>query len=238
MGSARTFPAALAARARVSSCCARTWVSADAAADLSAAVGPKIYKELLTLWDAKQLPSDATMSAYLLREKDFNRNTVGDFLKDFRANIQFTKLASSASMPSSASEQEAANGKSKIALGQLVQWESGGVLQFAAPRRVTGLSEDGKFAIVEGSGAGLPVGEITVIEGKPSPGGPQQPAQQMRQQSDPKTHVFRQDVYNFANGGSAILQWPEGMSKEDFEEFKSWIDLQLRKLARASSADK
>lgn len=44
---------------------------------------------------------------------------------------------------------------------------------------------------------------------------------------------FKQDVYNFADGGQVILQWPEGMSPESFEEFKDWIALELRKISRA-----
>lgn len=49
---------------------------------------------------------------------------------------------------------------------------------------------------------------------------------------------FKQDVYNFADGGQVILQWPEGMSRESFEEFEDWIELQVRKIARASGATK
>lgn len=45
---------------------------------------------------------------------------------------------------------------------------------------------------------------------------------------------FKQDVYNFADGGQVILQWPEGMSKESFAEFQDWIALQVRKIARAT----
>ena len=47
MGSLRTLPAALAARARVSSFLARTCVSADAAADFSAVVERGSLKTLL-----------------------------------------------------------------------------------------------------------------------------------------------------------------------------------------------
>lgn len=53
-------------------------------------------------------------------------------------------------------------------------------------------------------------------------------------QPDVKPLASRQDVYNFADGGHVILQWPEGMSKESYAEFEDWIELQLRKIARAS----
>lgn len=50
------------------------------------------------------------------------------------------------------------------------------------------------------------------------------------------TKSFKQDVYHFSDGGQVILQWPEGMSKESFEEFKDWIALEMRKICRAVSS--
>jgi hypothetical protein len=34
--------------------------------------------------------------------------------------------------------------------------------------------------------------------------------------------------------GQVILQWPEKMSQESYDEFVDWIELQLRKIARLS----
>jgi hypothetical protein len=45
---------------------------------------------------------------------------------------------------------------------------------------------------------------------------------------------FKQDVYTLGNEGQVILQWPEKMSQESYDEFVDWIDLQLRKIARLS----
>lgn len=64
-----------------------------------AAISPKIYAELLSHWKPDNLPSDATISTYLLREKDFNRYTVDAFIKDFKANIQYAGLTSSDNIP-------------------------------------------------------------------------------------------------------------------------------------------
>lgn len=50
------------------------------------------------------------------------------------------------------------------------------------------------------------------------------------------THAFKQDVYNFADGGQVILQWPEGMTADSFQEFEEWIDMQKRKIKKASGA--
>jgi hypothetical protein len=42
----------------------------------------------------------------------------------------------------------------------------------------------------------------------------------------------KQDGF-WVDEGQVVLQWPDGMSKESYEDFKDWIDLQLRKIGRA-----
>src|SRR5690606_15184062 len=51
-------------------------------------------------------------------------------------------------------------------VGDLVQWESQGALQFPTPRRVRLVSEDGNWVAVEGIEKGLPMDEI-LVEGAP-----------------------------------------------------------------------
>jgi hypothetical protein len=51
-----------------------------------------------------------------------------------------------------------------VRVGDHVQWTSQGVAQFAPPRRVTSVSPDGQWAFVEGSGTGLPVGQLTATK--------------------------------------------------------------------------
>src|SRR5450759_3542398 len=58
----------------------------------AAARAPKINNELLAKWPPNSLPSDQTIKVYLLREKDFNPNTVDSFIKDFRATVRYAKL--------------------------------------------------------------------------------------------------------------------------------------------------
>lgn len=57
-----------------------------------AALSPKVYSDLLTKWPAASLPSDHTISVYLIREKHFNQKAVPDFLKNFRATVTFAEL--------------------------------------------------------------------------------------------------------------------------------------------------
>lgn len=48
-----------------------------------------------------------------------------------------------------------------VRVGDRVQWTSQGAAQFAPPRRVTAVSPDGQWIFVEGSGTGLPAGQVT-----------------------------------------------------------------------------
>jgi len=53
-------------------------------------------------------------------------------------------------------------------VGDYVQWEPKGVMQFVVPQRVAKISDDGAFAFVEDSSTGLPIGEL-VLQDKPAP---------------------------------------------------------------------
>ena len=43
---------------------------------------------------------------------------------------------------------------------------------------------------------------------------------------------FNQDVYTLGSEGKVILQWPEKISQESYEELSDWMELQLKKIAR------
>ena len=47
-------------------------------------------------------------------------------------------------------------------VGDLIQWEAGGVLKFEAPRRVRMVSQDGQWVVVDNSETGIPMSEVTV----------------------------------------------------------------------------
>ncbi|MFA6312316.1 MAG: hypothetical protein WCV99_11100 [Sterolibacterium sp.] len=46
------------------------------------------------------------------------------------------------------------------------------------------------------------------------------------------TTGFRQDVFSL-DEGPIVLRWPEKLSAESYEDFESWIQLQLRKIKRS-----
>jgi hypothetical protein len=116
-------------------------------------------------------------------------------------------------------------------VGDSVQWESQGALQFDKPRKITGFSEDRTYAFIEGSNAGIPVKQLQGVDGAPSP-----KPQVERVVIEPPKAGFRREVFAL-EGGEAILQWPAQLSAESFQDLQDWLKLILRKAERASKAD-
>jgi len=55
----------------------------------------------------------------------------------------------------------------EVKIGDNVQWTSQGTDQFTEPKKIKSISEDGKYAFVEGSDTGIPIDELSVTEIKP-----------------------------------------------------------------------
>lgn len=127
---------------------------------------PKIYTELLTKY-GEELPSDSTLTYYLRKEKDFNPKTVDAFIKDFRKSLSFA--GGPIDTPNGKNADEAA-GDASVEIGDFVQWESNGVLQFPTPRKVVAKQEhEGRWWVqVDGSATGVPLDELTVVT-RPAP---------------------------------------------------------------------
>ena len=47
---------------------------------------------------------------------------------------------------------------------------------------------------------------------------------------------FRQDVFSL-DDGQVILRWPEKMSASSYEDFKDWIEIQVRKIGRSVKSE-
>jgi hypothetical protein len=49
----------------------------------------------------------------------------------------------------------------------------------------------------------------------------------------PPPSGFKQDVFTLSEG-DVVLRWPEGLSKESFDDFKDWLEVMQKKIARAA----
>jgi hypothetical protein len=145
-----------------------------------AAISPKIYADLLTRWPVNELPSDASLQHYLVKDKGFNPTTVVQFIKDLRATLEFANLTEQDAVIPSQSVEERASPPTNP----------------------------------------LPAPIAEAIERTRVPTPPQ---------------GFKQDTFSL-DEGQVVLQWPAKMSAESYQDFKDWIELQMRKIARAVEA--
>ncbi|MDP3091960.1 MAG: hypothetical protein Q8N04_14890 [Nitrospira sp.] len=187
-----------------------------------AALRPKIHNTLWKRWGT-DLPSDENVQHALIFEWSFNENIVRDFLREYKDTILFSKLTDSDTISTNSGDKE------EIVVGDYVQWESSGGIQFEA-KRVTGFSGDGAFAFVEGTNTGFPLDELSKVQAL-NPGSEKGKFVQPIKSLPPKVGM-NSDTFTL-DEGQVILQWPAKMSHESYEDFKSWLDLVARKAKRA-----
>lgn len=128
---------------------------------------PKINQEVLSKWPPHELPSNPTLRYFLLREKGFNDGAVDGYIETLRASVKFAGLDVEGNMSGGGDESQYKKPpKDEPEIGDLVQWEVGGVLRLESPRRVRAKQEhEGSWWIfVEDSETGIPMDEVSVIE--------------------------------------------------------------------------
>jgi hypothetical protein len=195
-----------------------------------AAVAPSIYAELIEQFRDTNLPNDDTLAGELIAYKGFNPNSVKEFLKAFRETMDFAGLSDLSVLGSEKKADEAP----AVKVGDYVQWEPKGILQFQEPRRVRDL-KDG-FVFVDDSPVGMPIADVTIQEAPASPLKPHivTPAQRVSTNSGGSA-TMRQDVFSVTEG-DLVLSWPTRLSLESIEEVKDWLKIAERKIARSLAA--
>jgi hypothetical protein len=202
------------------------------------ALKPKAIATYWTRWSADR-PIDPICLDELILKAGYTESAATTFLRVYDDTIAFAGLQESDTFdPDTGSDEDAPVSHAKPSaptvarpkIGDAVRWESAGVVQFAA-RRVLGLSPDGAYAFVEGSATGIPVKEITVVEHLSSAPPASVPAA-MPDSVAPTFVGLKQDTFTL-DEGPVVLQWPSKLSETSYEDFKDWIELQLRKIKRS-----
>lgn len=190
------------------------------AAIQEAAKKPAIYRDVLAQY-ADGLPSDAAFKDFLILKKKFNPDSVDTFIRVFKATMEFAKLTPGAYTPI-----ETENPSVPV-IGDYVQWESQGVLQFEVPRKVTYVSPDGAYVMVEGSATGIPMEQVAKAD---APTGGTNPNLLHIPAMKPLPGIAR-EVFSLGEG-EAILQWPTTLNADGIEDLEAWLALVVKKLKR------
>jgi len=126
----------------------------------AAAIKPKIIREMVAEYpDGKA--SVENLRHYLV-SREYNPNAVSDIIKVYKDALTYINLDKD--IKPEADEPEVDD---KVEVGDLIQWESAGVLQFPIPKRVRAIQEfDGEeWVFVDESETGIPMSEA-IIETK------------------------------------------------------------------------
>jgi hypothetical protein len=203
-----------------------------------AVLEPSIYRELIDKHRESGWPANEVVASELETYKGFIKKAAIALVEDLKDSLEFSGLSSEGALVSK-DEEETPLDRPRI--GEFVQWESQGILQFQEPKRIREISEDGEWAFVEGSNTGVPMAELTAT----SPPAVLELPRPVRvdHPPSPKTIVgvrnetpMRQDVFSLAEG-QVMMQWPSVLSRESFEDITDWLKILERKIGRSVSEE-
>ncbi len=201
----------------------------------NAALSPKWYEYCWKKWGPDMPPA---MKHNLLVEHGFVESTVESFLKDYRATIAYAGLLDDKLFGTDKESED--EGKNSYNIGDWVQWESRGVLQMPAAKKLTHFSPKGDFAFVEGCLTGIPVGELIAAE----PAEPDEPlkplsifAPLVKKTVAQGGSKMETQTFALPEGITGQFQWPSTISKEAFEDFEYQLEGLRRSLSRAVRKD-
>lgn len=210
-----------------------------------AAISPDIFQELLEQYRTSGLPSDSSLKSEMIAVKKFNPAVVDGLIRDFRDTLEFAGLSDLKVLDlSSRAVDRPADLPMSLKIGDYVQWESNGQLQFVDPRIIREFSADGKWAFVAGSATGLPTEELTKMEATNTEiQSPHTPPPQMRSAppqppaSTPKGSQMRSYSWALSGDFNAKMElFGEAATEEDIDALKDYVDITIRALKRSLKA--
>jgi hypothetical protein len=141
---------------------------------LEAGMSPQIFKDLRTRFPDHV--SEDSLRSYLIRE-GFQNIAISPVMNAFFETFRFleqSKAFESGGLGGSATAESSSQDDTDSAdalvvyggarVGDLIQWESDGVLRMEQPMRIRLVSDDGQWVAVDGSETGIPMNEVIVEE--------------------------------------------------------------------------
>jgi hypothetical protein len=204
-----------------------------------AALTPRIHSELWQKWQSA-LPSDATLETYLVRDRGFSETGARDLMTEYKDTIAFTKLGQPGAIPPSNDEEEGEDpvlpGIAEV--GDLVQVEINGTLQFKDPKRVRAVQEyEGKpYAFVEGEVTGFSMDQLHVVEKGGGGGGPRDNGKLAP--TLPLESSWHEERLIDDTGDEVLVRYKGEPSVERYEFIRDYLDFKVQRLVnRGKKAD-
>lgn len=208
----------------------------------AAAFEPALFRDLRDRFEGLESPPEGGIATYLNRV-GFNTNSIRPATKAYLGTLEYLKqhaATESHSQGESAVADSSSNDGAKPGYGgarvdDLVQWESQGVLQFAEPKRVRLVSEDGEWVAVDGSDTGIPMSEVIVetpAAAAPKAAPPRFPLEAPRQAEAAAPPPGMRKVMWPIPEGDVILMFPSDLSDQGFDDLKAVMDLFIQQQKR------
>jgi hypothetical protein len=202
-----------------------------------AAMEPELFREIRERFVGISVPPEDGVVTYLNRQ-GFNPNAVRPAAKAFLETMSYLeelganeshglqqRAGADSSPPPGSSKTEYGG----AAVGDLIQWEANGSLQFPKPARVRAISKEGDWVFVEQSETGIPMNQVIVEEKAPN----KPPT--LALDTAPVSKGMRREVFAL-DEGDVVLTFPENLSPASYSDLEGYLQLFLRKAKR--QADK
>ncbi len=197
------------------------------------AVTPAIHKALLAQFP-EGIKSPATVEHFLVFEQGYNEDAAAAVVEEFIETAEFTGLYKpDIKLDKGKSSNSHKPDDRTVEVGDLVQAEIGGTLQFDRPQRVRAVQEleDRKWVFVDGSEAGIPMEQV-IIDAKAKAGQSGESAPPRLPESKRQPGAGMQEDKNSLDEGEAVLIWPENLSAASVLDLEYWLEGVLRKAKR------
>lgn len=205
------------------------------------ALHPKQFQKFWGIWGADRPPDPVCLDQLILQHA-FTDSAANTFLRVYDDTIAFAGLSNSDSVVDDDAEEDVR--PLEFQVGDLVNWESAGQVQWRTPRKIVAVDEkDGQFFYkVEAPGEnGIQIGWIPVeqaIHHQGASGGTPftpPPADAKREDIAPVPGT-RKAVFP-VTGGDVTLTFPEGMSKDSLDELGQYLDIFLKKEKKVGASN-
>ena len=194
------------------------------------ALAPAAHKDLRGKWPGG-LPSGPTVETYLVRDRGFSEDGAKDLITEYKDTLSFAKLGEPAKLPVEKDVKDEHSEQTQVddlvQIGDLVQVEINGALQFEKPKRVRAIREhEGQvWVFVEGSETGVPMAQVQITEAVVGKGveAPRLPLEELPAE-------WREERLLDDDGEEIFIRYKGEPSKMRYEFIRDYLDFKIKRI--------
>ncbi|WP_425648034.1 hypothetical protein [Agrobacterium leguminum] len=200
----------------------------------AAALNPAIHKALFAEYP-NGLASDSTVRHFLIFNQGFNEDAASELIAEFQRTALFSDLYGKSNGLDNNSSLEP-----KFKIGDFVNWESAGQIQWREPRQLTDIQKhsDGKFfyrvSDTDDREGWIPEDQAILAERSEGEKNlpPPPPPSSFKPLAPSKVQTgFREEKVSLDEGEATILM-PENLSTESVSDLEYWLEGIIRRAKR------